>query len=305
MVVRRLYSIAVFLGLSLAAASPAVSEETGAERGPRGTGPAYRNAGDHGTARGRVAAAVEADPTPPAWTFGVGESLEYGVGLGRIKLGRGRLAVEALEMDVGVPTYRVALTLELGVAFLKVEDRRTSWIATEPLRALRLEKKMRKGSDRSQRRYVFDYASRAFRAEQWDEEAGAYVAIVGPEGSGKIPVPALDEIAFLYLVRLLPLEPGADYQFGSYYEVDGNPVTFRVLQRERIRVPAGRFDAVVVEPIFPAMAGFEEGSNARLYLSDDERRIILKLTTSTKAGPISFHLREYSEGERTEELPRR
>ena len=82
-----------------------------------------------------------ADPAP--WRFAVGESLEYVVGIGPINAGRGRLAVEGFEAHRGVPAYRVSFALEASVPFVTLEDRFTSWIATDPVRSLVVEKSAR------------------------------------------------------------------------------------------------------------------------------------------------------------------
>ena len=240
------------------------------------------------------AASQTADPAP--WRFAVGESLEYVVGFGPINAGRGLLAVEAYEVYRGVPAYRVSFTIEANVPFVVFKDHLTSWIATDPVRSLGIEKAIHEGDTRFRRRYELDYEQGAYRAEEWDDRRASYVPMNGSLGSGAIPDPALDEVAFLYLMRLLALEPGARYEFGSHFEPTGNPVVFRVLGREKVRVPAGRFNTVVVDPVLPAMGIFSRDARARVYLSDDARRIIVKLTTSTKFGTITLHLREYTEG---------
>jgi hypothetical protein len=232
-----------------------------------------------------------------AWHFGVGETLEYVIGFGPVKAGRGRLAVESRQMVAGVPTYHVELRIEAGLPMLKVEDVYASWIAGDPPRSLRVEKSLREGRKETRHRYELDYASGALKAEVWDQEAGCYIPLTGPEADAPIPEAALDEVGFLYLLRLLPLEHGAVYRFDSYFLPHGNPVEFRVVGRERIRVPAGRFNTVVVQPVLPSMGIFNRDAGARVYLSDDDRRILVKLTTSTKFGTVAFHLRRYEEGQ--------
>ena len=59
----------------------------------------------------------------------------------------------------------------------------------------------------------------------------------------------LDEGSFVYFMRSVPLEVGKTYEFNRYYHVDRNPVVIQVVRKERIKVPAGEFDAIVVKPI--------------------------------------------------------
>ena len=112
-----------------------------------------------------------------------------------------------------------------------------------------------------------------------------------------MPEDAIDEIAFLFLVRTLLLEPG-DEEVGMerYFKPHSNPIVVRVVGREEIRVPAGRFQTIVVEPIIPELEVFGKDRKPRVWISDDERRIIVKVQTSARVGPVALNLTDYEEG---------
>ncbi|MFQ5529223.1 MAG: DUF3108 domain-containing protein [Gemmatimonadota bacterium] len=194
----------------------------------------------------------------------VGERMEYRVRLGRLRLGQAALAVEAQEDVAGTSAYRVALDVEIGAPMLKFEDRLVSWIAPEPFRSVAFERKDSE-VEGGRRRYDFD-----------DD--------------------VLDELAALYLMRTLPLAQGTTYEFDRYFAPDGNPLTFRVVGHESVRVPAGRFETIVVEPIIPALSAFRAEADARLYVTNDERRVLVQIETRTKAGRLILYMTEYEEG---------
>src|SRR5437773_2143430 len=83
---------------------------------------------------------------------------------------------------------------------------------------------------------------------------------VAQEGNQPQPtvVLPLDDGSFLYFLRTIPLEVGKEYSFDRYFRPDRNPVRIQVLRRERVSVPAGQFDAVVVRPIINAKGVFSE-----------------------------------------------
>jgi hypothetical protein len=114
-----------------------------------------------------------------------------------------------------------------------------------------------------------------------------------------VPIPsgALDEISYLYLARLLPLEVGQRYEFERYFKEDGNPATVEVLRREEIRVPAGRFKTIVLRPEIATDGMFGEGGEAEVYVTDDERRIPVRLKTSLSVGSGNMYLTGYDPGE--------
>jgi hypothetical protein len=232
---------------------------------------------------------------PAAWRFPPGETAVYDVTFGPIKVGRGQLRVEAVDTVAATPAYRVAFEIAGGPFFYKIDDRSVSWVAPEPLRSLRFEQILQEGDYRRHRRYSLDHDTRTYTREEWSDSLGVYVP--HPEERG-VPMPegALDEISFLYLLRSLPLEVGRTYRFDRYFEEEGNPVVLRVLRRERVRVPAGRFEVIVVRPIIRAGGMFGEDGQAEVYLTDDERRLIVMLRTKMRVGELSMYLKEYEPG---------
>jgi hypothetical protein len=106
----------------------------------------------------------------------------------------------------------------------------------------------------------------------------------------------LDDGAFLYFVRTIPLEVGQTYEFNRYFRPDRNPVTIRVLRREHIKVPAGEFDAIVVQPIIKTKGIFSEGGRAEVWLSDDADRIMLQMKSKLPFGSLNMYLRSYERG---------
>lgn len=229
------------------------------------------------------------------WPFAVGEVAEYDVSFGpvrAVRVGRARLAVEAKDSIRGEEAYRLAFELEGGPFFYKIDDRTVSWLATSPYRSLRFEQVLKEGGYRRHRRYEMDHAAGTFTREDWDEDAGLYRAHAR-ERDVPIPEGALDEIAYLYLVRTLPLEVGHTYRFSEYFEESGNPFILHVLRREEVRVRAGRFQTIVVQPIIQTDGMFGEEGRAEVYLTDDDRRLIVQIRTRMKVGELNLFLREF------------
>ena len=83
-----------------------------------------------------------------------------------------------------------------------------------------------------------------------------------------------------------------DTSFNDYFRADRNPVRFKVLRRDTIEVPAGRFAAIVIQPIFESKL-FSEGGHAEIWLSDDENRIMLQMKSHVKFGSLNLYLKSY------------
>lgn len=261
----------------------AISRVSGIEARPASAG---------GATPGRT---IHVDPdTLYPWSYPVGERMEYSVTWEGIRLGSGSLSVEAIDSIQNRAVYRVALEMEGGPPFYRVEDRIVSWIQPDPYRSLQFAQNQKEGNYRRNRKIVLDADAQTY--SRFDLKDGEYVQ---DSNEADIPIPpdALDEISYLYMVRLLPLEVGQRYEFDRYFKEDGNPATVEVLRREEIRVPAGRFNTIVLRPEVATDGMFGEGGEAEVYLTDDEFRIPVRLKTSLIVGAGNMFLTGYDPGE--------
>jgi hypothetical protein len=86
---------------------------------------------------------------------------------------------------------------------------------------------------------------------------------------------------------------GETYSFDRYFRPDRNPVTIKVLRKERIEVPAGTFDAIVVQPVIKTKGIFSENGHAEVWLADDPTHIMLQMKSGLSFGSINLYLKSY------------
>jgi hypothetical protein len=217
---------------------------------------------------------------PMAVPFATGEHLEYDVKFGFLHVGGGTMDVTGIDSVRGRAAWHTVFHVHGGTLFYKVNDRLESWMDVSNLVSLRHWQELSEGRRERQRKF----------------EIIAERGIVIEEGKSEMPTVAepLDDGAFLYFVRTIPLEVGRTYQFDRYFRPDRNPVTIRVLRREHISVPAGEFDAIVLQPIIKTKGIFSEGGRAEIWLSDDSNRIMLQMKSKLPFGSLNLYLTSYS-----------
>jgi hypothetical protein len=222
-----------------------------------------------------------AAPTP----FGPGEFLVYRVKLGWFNVGFGHLSMEGLELVGDRLTYRATMGIN-GRAVVSLDDSYTTWFDVETLQSWRFTRDMNQGNYSGTRDYVFDPDRMMWKRQDNDE--------FGPLSS---PLP-FDEIAFMYLIRTLPLEVGDTYTFDRYFKENGNPVTLEVLRRDTRETDAGDFNTIVVRPSFQDEGLFSESGEAELHFTDDDRRLLVYMWVNMPnfPGGISLHLQSITEG---------
>jgi len=210
--------------------------------------------------------------------FAPGERLSYDVQFGVIKVGSGSMEVRGIDTVRGRPAYHTTFRISGGIPLYDVNDVFESWFATDDLASLRFVQDQNEGSKERQHRYEIFPERRTY--DDLTDDKPEQPSVAEP----------LDDGSFVYFVRTVPLEVGRTYEFQRYFKPDRNPVTIRVLRRERVRVPAGTFDAVVIQPVIKTKGVFSEDGHAELWISDDERRVIVQMKSRLSFGSLDLYL---------------
>jgi Protein of unknown function (DUF3108) len=243
-----------------------------------------------------AAVALSAQSPPPAaptekaiardsGAFAAGELLTYDVTFGFLHVGHGAMLLAEIDTVRGHAAWRAVFTISGGTLFFKVRDSTVSWFDTATISSLRFVQHIREGRYHADRDY------------QIYPERGTYARLDKPE-MPSVHEP-LDDASFLYFLRTVPLEVGHTYQFNRYFQPEGNPIIIRVLRRERVSVPAGTFNAIVVQPQITTPGIFSKKGHAEVWLADDSTRIMLMLKSSLSFGSLNLYLTSYTPGVRS------
>jgi hypothetical protein len=212
--------------------------------------------------------------------FGLNERADYQVKFGFFSVGRGTMEVMGLDTVRGRESWHILFRVRGGMPGYRVDDRMESWIDTRSLASLRFRQEMSEGSHERERTFeIFPD-----RLEFVEDQKAPQPSVADP----------LDDGSFLYFVRTIPLEVGKEYVFERYFRPDRNPVRIQVLRKERVRVPAGEFETIVIRPIIKARGVFSENGRAEIWLTDDENRVMVQMKSHMKFGSLSLYLRSYT-----------
>jgi hypothetical protein len=226
-----------------------------------------------------AAASTQAADVP----FGVGEKSTFEVRFGGLRVGSGSLQVVGRESIRGRDAWHMAFNVQGGVPFYRVDDVYESWIDAATLNSLVFKRQIEEGTRE--------------RAQHYEimPDKGTYIERTRQKTTVRKTVDdPMDETAFLYFVRTIPLEVGKTYDFHRYFIPDRNPVRIRVLRRERVTVPAGTYDAIVIQPVIKTRGIFSEKGQAEVWLSDDDARILLQVKSKLSFGSLNLYLRTYT-----------
>lgn len=218
---------------------------------------------------------------PPARVpWAIGEFLEYTLKFGAISAGSGRMQVLPRDTTRGRQAWRFRFDFSGGISWLglTVKDAFDSWLDVQTGYSLRFEQRLSELGKKRHRIYEIFPDRQKYKLNDEEERES-------------VPDP-LDDASFFFFIRTIPLEVGKSYDFNRYFDNRANPVTIRVLRRDTVTVAAGTFPAIVIQPMIKTSGIFSEGGHAEVWLSDDERRILLRMNTKLSFGSLELSLRK-------------
>ena len=114
-------------------------------------------------------------------------------------------------------------------------------------------------------------------------------------GGGKSPTDSsLDELAFIYFLRLLPTETDTVYRFNRHFDASRDPVVIRVARGGLISTDLGTFNTVLMEMHVHDPSRYRGEGIIKVYLSDDNCRVPIRIDSNVPdIGSAVLTLRSY------------
>lgn len=225
--------------------------------------------------------AAAADP-PATYPFSVGERFEYTAKYGVLSVGSASIQVASMDTVRGQQAFLFRYTLNASLPFFKINSVLESWTSVRSFRSLRF----RQDSKENSKEYLRDYD--IFADSGYYRQHGA---------SATTPTPAepLDDASILYYVRFAPLAIGKTVKLSRYFKPELNPVVINVLKRETVELPDGtKTPCLILNPVVGDRGLFGNRTDARLWITDDARRIPVQIRSHQPYGWVTLKLDKMS-----------
>lgn len=138
--------------------------------------------------------------------------------------------------------------------------------------------KIREGRHRRHKEVFFDYeAERAIYTDHLNNERK------------EIPIrpPVFDPLSGFFYLRTLTLTVGVPIYLTVFDSKKVWNVEVQVLRREKITTQSGTFNTIVVKPLMKSEGIFARQGDVVIWLTDDDRRIPVKMQTKVAIGSIT------------------
>ena len=237
-----------------------------------------------------LAAAPPAGGEEASLPFGPGERLTMRISYARLLGGRAHLSVEKGE---GESRFRFVATAKSEGFFawlfrFRVDDRTVAeW---DPVTgcSLGIEKHLREGRAHREQRVVFDPATG--RAEVEDAKVA--------QKAFDLPPCILDVLSAFFVARVRGIEEAQPLRLPVFDNGKSYVLEVRFLGRERLDLPSPlgrRVPTIVVEPVLAEGTGlFVKEGRLKLWLTDDGRRIPVRMRSKVAIGSVTAELESYT-----------
>jgi len=238
---------------------------------------------------------VEAMPTDSLYrevindAFGPGEYLRFSVGYGFLTAGQATLEVRDTITYNDKLCYQIYSETKSNSFFdglYKVRDTALCQIDVDGIFSRYFRKALHEGSYNSVSEINFQ--PELARAITIKDSAEVDTIDIGAF--------AQDVLSAMYFVRTQPLEVG---QYLTVNSVERNKATVlrvHILKKETVKVPAGVFDCIVVEPLLSEAGVFKQEGEIKVWLTDDRLRMPVLMKSKVLVGSIHAELEDYKLG---------
>jgi hypothetical protein len=207
----------------------------------------------------------------PDYPFAVGETLQYEATLGYFPIGTATASVTRTTQERGSDAFVFTAVGEGGPPGFRSRYEMTSWTRSSALTSLRFHRRLTQGSKVDEERYQIVPDSGRYRQE-------------GVPRDWVTPRDALDELAYLYYLRTVPLKVGQSFTMSRYFKTGYNPVQVRVTGRQ----PVALFDGRTVPCLMVELT--TRGATVAVSLTDDAQRLPVELTLPLPYGSVLLTL---------------
>jgi len=219
---------------------------------------------------------------PAPLPFGPGEVMTYSVVMkGMGSSGDATMSVQGPVNVRGTETFLLRSKSVAGIGPFKGSQTTESWFDPIAIRSLRFYERTR--------RFLSTHIT---RVEIYPDNS-TWKATDG-SGGASLTGSSLDELSFIYFLRLLPSDTDTVYRFNRHFDATRDPVVIRVTRSGLISTELGTFNTVLMEMHVHDPKRYTGEGIIKVYLSDDNCRVPIRIDSNVPdLGSAVLTLRSY------------
>jgi hypothetical protein len=166
--------------------------------------------------------------------------------------------------------------------FFPVDDQFDTWVDKDAFIPYKYNRKVHEGSFKYQDNVVFDYKA---------------MTVTGKQGVFKIKSGVQDMVSAIYYARTLNLtemKAGTVIKLDAFMDDKVYNLGIKILGKETLKTALGTFKTIKISPTVVAGRVFKGANEMKVWVTDDENYLPLKIESPVIVGNISVDLKSFS-----------
>jgi len=226
----------------------------------------------------------------PNRAFCAGERLVFNIDYSFITAGQTEMIIDTVLHYQGHNCYRLISQVKSNKTFdfvFKVRDKVETYIDTQGIFSRRYFKQLNEGTYHDEKEVIF--FQEPGKVEIWKKGK--------LKKKAELPPTSQDILSALYFIRTVDLAVGDTLNVPLSDGGKSYPLKISVNRRETVKVPAGQFDCLVVQPFLESEGMFRSKGKIEVWLTNDVYKMpVVMRTYIVIIGHIDANLKEYRLG---------
>ncbi|MDI6745112.1 MAG: DUF3108 domain-containing protein [Thermodesulfovibrionales bacterium] len=212
--------------------------------------------------------------------FNIPEKFEYELTWTGVKAGTATL--EITRTGNGVKIISTAQSANWVSIFYTVDDRVETILAKKSSlmfvgEPVNYRLRIREGRHRRDKEVIFNSGNKVTYIDHINNEKHSF----------DVPSLVFDPLSSFYYLRTLKLVVGEPVYVTIFDSKKVWNVEVQVLRKEKVTLPTGTVDTILIKPLMKSEGIFYKKGDIYIWLTDDEKRIPVKLQTKVAIGSIN------------------
>ncbi|PIP70017.1 MAG: DUF3108 domain-containing protein [Nitrospirae bacterium CG_4_10_14_3_um_filter_44_29] len=215
-----------------------------------------------------------------SFSFNIPERFEYDLTWTGVKAGTAALEITRTGNEINIVS--TAQSAKWVSVFYTVNDRAESILAKKSSlmfvgKPVNYRLKIREGRHRRDREVIFNSGNKVTYIDHINNERRNF----------DVPSLIFDPLSSFYYLRTLKLVVGEPVYITMFDSKKVWNVEVQVLRKEKVTLPTGAVDTILIKPLMKSEGIFYKKGAIYIWLTDDEKRIPVKLRTKVAVGSIN------------------
>ena len=215
-----------------------------------------------------------------AFSFNIPEKFEYELTWTGVKAGTATLEIARTGNDVKI--ISTAQSAKWVSVFYTVDNRVETILAKKSSliflgEPVNYRLRIREGKHRRDKEVIFNSGNKVTYIDHINKEKHSF----------DVPSLIFDPLSSFYYLRTLKLVVGEPVYVTMFDSKKVWNVEVQVLRKEKVTLPTGTVDTILIKPLMKSEGIFYKKGDIYIWLTDDEKRIPVKLQTKVAIGSIN------------------